>query len=126
MSRRFDLSQSCPARQRPSRHRRQLPIQYLRNRARRPFSNVAKVMAVGRPREDNLRDSMSTPRRAKFTEADAKRLFRAAAKAGLNVRVEFRLDGTIVAFTDNTTTAATINNPNELDEWMKNHHADPS
>jgi hypothetical protein len=38
-------------------------------------------------------------RTAKFTQTYAKRLFRAAANAGVNVRLEFRLDGTIVAST---------------------------
>jgi hypothetical protein len=38
---------------------------------------------------------------SKFTQTDAKRLFRAAANAGVNVRLEFRPDGTIIATTDN-------------------------
>lgn len=38
--------------------------------------------------------------RAKFTQSDAERLFKAAAKAGVNVRVEFRSDRTIVVTTE--------------------------
>jgi hypothetical protein len=36
-------------------------------------------------------------RAANFTQAHAKRLFKAAAAAGVDVTVEFRPDGTIVA-----------------------------
>jgi len=36
-------------------------------------------------------------RLAKFTQSDAKRLFKAAVKAGVDVRLEFRPDGTIIA-----------------------------
>jgi hypothetical protein len=39
--------------------------------------------------------------RAKFTQSDAERLFKAAAKAGIKVRVEFRSDRTIIVSTDN-------------------------
>jgi hypothetical protein len=39
-------------------------------------------------------------RLTKFTQSDAKRLFKAAVKAGVNVRLEFHPDGTIVAITD--------------------------
>ena len=38
--------------------------------------------------------------RAKFTQSDAQRLFKAAAKAGVSVHVEFRPDRTIVVTTD--------------------------
>jgi hypothetical protein len=38
--------------------------------------------------------------RARFTQSDAERLFKAAAKAGVNVRVEFRSDRSIVVTTD--------------------------
>ena len=38
--------------------------------------------------------------RAKFTQTDAQRLFKAAAKAGVTVRVEFRPDRTIIVTTD--------------------------
>jgi hypothetical protein len=63
-------------------------------------------------------------RQAKFTQSDAKRLFKAAAKAGVNVRVEFRSDGTIIATTGNVGTVSAINDVNsELDEWMEEHHA---
>jgi len=37
--------------------------------------------------------------RAKFTQTDAERLFKAAANAGVSVRVEFRSDRTIIATT---------------------------
>ena len=33
----------------------------------------------------------------KFTQSDAKRLFKAALNAGVDVRLEFRPDGTIIA-----------------------------
>jgi hypothetical protein len=36
-------------------------------------------------------------RLANFTQSHAKRLFKAAAAAGVDVRVEFRPDGTIIA-----------------------------
>jgi hypothetical protein len=36
-------------------------------------------------------------RSAKFTQSDAKRLFKAGVKAGVDVTVEFRPDGTIIA-----------------------------
>jgi hypothetical protein len=38
--------------------------------------------------------------RAKFTQSDAERLFKAAANAGVSVRVEFRSDRTIIVTTD--------------------------
>jgi hypothetical protein len=61
-------------------------------------------------------------RLAKFTQSDAKRLFKAAANAGVNVRLEFRPDGTIIAVTGS---AATELLPKEgisdLDKWMKKH-----
>jgi hypothetical protein len=37
---------------------------------------------------------------AKFTQSDAERLFKAAANAGVSVRVEFRSDRTIIVTTD--------------------------
>jgi hypothetical protein len=45
-------------------------------------------------------------RLAKFTQSDAKRLFKAAAMAGVSVSVEFRPDGTIIA---------TAHKPDEVD-----------
>jgi hypothetical protein len=58
----------------------------------------------------------------KFTQSDANRLFKAAANAGVNVRLEFRPDGTIVAMTGG---AAIELLPKEgtsdLDKWMKKH-----
>jgi hypothetical protein len=44
--------------------------------------------------------SSMTSRPAKFTQSHANRLFKAAAKAGVNLRVEFHPDGTIIATTD--------------------------
>jgi hypothetical protein len=38
--------------------------------------------------------------RAKFTQSDAERLFKAAANAGVSMRVEFRSDRTIIVTTD--------------------------
>jgi hypothetical protein len=40
---------------------------------------------------------------AKFTQSDAERLFKAAARAGVKVRVEFRSDRSIIATTDKPT-----------------------
>lgn len=37
------------------------------------------------------------PRLRRFTQSDASRLFKAAVKAGVDVSLEFRLDGTIIA-----------------------------
>lgn len=60
------------------------------------------------------------------TQSFTKRLFEAAAKVGLNVRVEFHPDGTIVA---TTTTAPMLPVPDdaatELERWMK-QHANPT
>jgi hypothetical protein len=36
-------------------------------------------------------------RLGKFTQSDARRLFKAAVKAGVDVRLEYRPDGTIIA-----------------------------
>jgi phosphopantetheine adenylyltransferase len=68
------------------------------------------------------------PRRtAKLLQSDAKRLFKAASEAGVNVRVEFRSDGTIVATTcSRGAIAAIAERANDLDEWMKTHHANPA
>jgi hypothetical protein len=63
-------------------------------------------------------------RRPKFTQSDARRLFQAAATAGVNLRVEFRPDGTIIASTGNGGALPVIDSLNvDLDEWMKKHHA---
>jgi hypothetical protein len=62
---------------------------------------------------------------AKFTQTDANRLFRAAVKVGIEVRVEFRPDGTIIASTGNSTTRLLPEDVNgDLDTWIKKHHAD--
>jgi hypothetical protein len=39
-------------------------------------------------------------RASRFTQAEANRLFKAAITAGVSVRLELQLDGTIVATTD--------------------------
>ena len=63
-------------------------------------------------------------RLTKFTQADAKRLFKAAVKAGVNVRVEFWPDGTIIASTVTGTTRLLPEDVNgDLDTWIKKHHA---
>jgi hypothetical protein len=56
---------------------------------------------------------------AKVTQSDANRLFKAAAKAGVKVRLEFRPDGTIIA----TTVGTAPDVGTELDEWMEKHNA---
>ncbi len=66
-------------------------------------------------------------RLARFTESDAKRLFKAAVKAGVDVRLEFRPDGTIIATSGSATAGANSEDVDtELDKWMKKHHADPT
>jgi hypothetical protein len=66
-------------------------------------------------------------RPAKFTQSDAKRLFKAAANAGVNVRVEFHPDGTIIASTGNRVTELFPNDADtDLDKWMKKHHENPT
>jgi hypothetical protein len=66
-------------------------------------------------------------RPTKFTQSDAKRFFKAAAKAGVDVRLEFRPDGTVVATTNGAvSTVATDEAKNDLDSWMKKHHANPA
>jgi hypothetical protein len=48
---------------------------------------------------------VTVPRRpANFTQSQAISIFKAAAKAGLNVRVEFHSDGTIIASTSDPMT----------------------
>jgi hypothetical protein len=58
-------------------------------------------------------------RLAKFTQSEAKRLFKAAAMAGVNVRVEFRADGTIIATAGAAAPTADVDT--DLDVWMKEH-----
>jgi hypothetical protein len=62
---------------------------------------------------------------AKFTQSDAERLFKAAANDGVDVRVEFRPDGTIIASTGNRITEL-VPNDADLDKWMKKHHENPT
>jgi hypothetical protein len=64
---------------------------------------------------------------ARFTQTDAKRLFKAAANVGINVRLEFRPDGTIVAITSGMAPSGTTDGAEtDLDRWMNKHHADPT
>jgi hypothetical protein len=66
-------------------------------------------------------------RPARFTQSDAKRLFNAAANAGVNVRVEFHPDGTIIASIGNRVTELVPNDADtDLDKWMKKHHENPT
>lgn len=60
---------------------------------------------------------------SKFTQTDAKRLFKAAARAGVKVRVEFRPDGTIIATTESEATTPEHVDA-DLDTWMRKHNAD--
>jgi hypothetical protein len=48
-------------------------------------------------------------RLAKFSQSDAKRLFKAAVSAGVDVTLEFRPDGTIIATAHKTAEANGIN-----------------
>jgi hypothetical protein len=48
--------------------------------------------------------------RARYTESDVRRVFSAAKKAGVNVRVEIATDGKIVVFTA-PSSEATESNP---------------
>jgi hypothetical protein len=61
-------------------------------------------------------------RSANPTQSIAKRLFEAAAKVGVNVRVEFHPDGMIVA---TTSPSPGLTDPDraatELDGWMRKH-----
>jgi glucose/arabinose dehydrogenase len=51
-------------------------------------------------------------------------LFRAAANAGVNVRLEFRSDGTIIATTGSATSEPLPNETtSELDKWLRKHNA---
>jgi hypothetical protein len=53
---------------------------------------------------------------AKFTQSDAERLFKAAAKAGVSVRVEFRSDRTIIATTAEVSKTPS-DNQEDRNEW---------
>ena len=57
--------------------------------------------------------------RAKFTQSDAERLFKAAAKAGINVRVEFRSDHSIVVTTDKSTDLGNEPRPSDSPEEIR-------
>ena len=57
--------------------------------------------------------------RAKFTQSDAERLFKAAAKAGINVRVEFRSDHSIVVTTDKSADLAIEPRPFDSPEEIR-------
>jgi hypothetical protein len=53
---------------------------------------------------------------AKFTQSDAERLLKAAAKAGVSVRVEFRSDRTIIATTAEVSKTPS-DNQEDRNEW---------
>jgi hypothetical protein len=55
----------------------------------------------------------------------AKRLLEAAAKIGVNVRVEFP-DGTIVTTTQASSLPISDDAAFDLERWMKKHHANPT
>ena len=57
--------------------------------------------------------------RAKFTQSDAERLFKAAAKAGINVRVEFGSDRSIVVTTDKSADLANEPRPSDSPEEIR-------
>jgi hypothetical protein len=67
------------------------------------------------------RDTVSS-RPAKFTQAEIKRLFAAAAKAGVDLRLEIRPDGTLIVGCKTTEVSPKCVDT-ELDEWMKARHA---
>lgn len=53
---------------------------------------------------------------AKFTQSDINRIFKAAKKTGVNVQVEFRPDGTMVATTSRLGPNGEMIETNEWDE----------
>jgi hypothetical protein len=66
-------------------------------------------------------------RPANPAQSFAKRLFEAASKAGINVRVELHPDGmTVVTTTTGPMLPASDDADNELERWMRKHHADPA
>ena len=68
-----------------------------------------------------------TGRSTKLTEAKVTRLLKAARKADVSVRMEFRSDGTIIVTTGKTGDVSVQNNLNsDLDDWMKKNHANPA
>jgi hypothetical protein len=64
-------------------------------------------------------------RPAKFTQTEMKRLFAAAAKAGVDLRLEIRPDGTLIVGCK-TTELSPICVDTELDKWMKARHENPA
>jgi len=60
---------------------------------------------------------------AKFTQSDAGRIFKAARKAGVDVTVEFRPDGIIVATTGKAATVSAADEKlsvdDELEQWRR-------
>jgi hypothetical protein len=68
-----------------------------------------------------------TGRPTKLTEAKVTRLLKAARKADVNVRMEFRSDGTIIVTTAKGGDVSVSDNLNsDLDDWMKKNHANPA
>jgi hypothetical protein len=59
-----------------------------------------------------------------FSQSCANRLFKAAACAGVNVRLEFP-DGTVMEITGSASTEPLLRDANsDLDKWIREHHED--
>jgi hypothetical protein len=66
-----------------------------------------------------------TKRSANPAQAFARRLFEAAAKVGVNVRMEFHPDGRVVATTTTAPMLPSSDNVSaDLERWMRKQHAD--
>jgi hypothetical protein len=66
-------------------------------------------------------------RSANPAQSFAKRLFEAAAKAGVNVRVECHPNGmTVVTTTTAPMLPVSDDAAADLDGWVRKHHADPT
>lgn len=65
-------------------------------------------------------------RPANLSQSDATRLFKAAAKANVVVRIEFRPDGTIIATTGRVAAPPAEDGSTDLDKWMEKQHANPA
>jgi hypothetical protein len=89
------------------------------------LSSSDPIICVTLPGEIGPKTVSSRP--AKFTQAEVRRLFAAAAEVGINVRLEIRPDGTLIATCGCKTTEVPPKYADtELDTWMKKHHADPA
>ena len=66
-------------------------------------------------------------RSANPAQSFAKRLFKAASKAGMNVRVELHPDGmTVVTTTSAPMLPVSDDAAADLDGWVRKHHANPT